>query len=98
MAAGTVRDTVNPWGAAMFRTMAGVDPRTAAEQSAYDRWMSQSADRQQARNQRVHPAEGVIPPPLWLVLGLICAVIVGFLLFFADSGERAPPRRCSWAA
>ena len=33
------------------------------EQSAYDRWMDQTADREQARIDRVHGAEGIIPVP-----------------------------------
>jgi hypothetical protein len=37
-------------------------------------------------------AVGVIPGPLWLVLGLIAVVIVGFTMFFTDSGERAMVR------
>ena len=89
MAAGSGQSSVNPWGVAMFRTIATVEPRTATEESAYDRWMEQTADRQEARNERLHPADGVIPVPLWIALGLICVVIVGFLLFFADSTERA---------
>ena len=44
---------------------------------------------QQARNDRVHTAQGIIPAPLWLALYLICAVIFVYLLFFADSTERA---------
>jgi hypothetical protein len=32
---------------------------------------------------------GVIPGPLWLVLFVIAAMIVGFMLLFADSGEPA---------
>ena len=35
------------------------------------------------------PRQGIIPAPLWLGLYLICAVIFGFLLFFADSAEGA---------
>ena len=34
-------------------------------------------------------APGVIPDPLWLVLFATAAVIFVFMLFFADSGERA---------
>jgi phosphatidylglycerophosphate synthase len=30
----------------------------------------------------------VIPAPLWLVLFVIAALIIGFMMFFADSGER----------
>ena len=87
--AGTLGDAINPWGAEMFRTIAKVAPKTATEQSAYDRWMDQTVNRQQARNDRVHSAEGIIPLPLWLALFVICGVIFGYMLFFADRGESA---------
>ena len=89
MADGTQGDKINPWGAVMFRTLKGVDARTSAEQSAYDRWMDQTGDRQQARQARVHGAEGIIPSPLWLVLFVVAGVIFGYLLFFADPAEGA---------
>ena len=89
MAAGTLGESINPWGVAMFRTISTVDPRSATEQSAYDRWMEQTTAREQARLARVHGAEGIIPVPLWVVLFAICGVIFGFMLFFADAAERA---------
>jgi amino acid transporter len=89
MADGALDSEINPWGAEMFRTLKAADPQTAAEQSAYDRWMDQNADRQQARVDRIHGAEGIIPLPLWLAMFLISVVIFVYLLFFADSGERA---------
>lgn len=89
VASGSLQDSINPWGATMFRTVAALEPATATEQSAYDRWMAQTSERQLARNDRVHTAQGIIPAPLWLALSLICAVIFGYLLFFADSAERA---------
>ncbi len=79
---------VNPWGLAMFRTMKGVQPTTATDQSAYDRWLDQTSTREEARRDRVHASEGVIPAALWRVLYFIAAVIVVYMLFFADSGER----------
>ncbi len=87
--AGTLGDQINPWGVEMYRTISQVDPQTATEQSAYDRWMDQTADREQARVDRVHGAEGIIPAPLWLVLLVICGVIFAYMLFFADSAEGA---------
>jgi hypothetical protein len=66
-----------------------VQPATATEQSAYDRWMDQNSDREQARIARVHGAEGIIPSPLWIVLMVIAGVIYGYMLFFADSAERS---------
>ncbi|RYP89084.1 DUF4239 domain-containing protein [Nocardioides guangzhouensis] len=89
MADGTQGDKISPWGAVMFRTLKGVDATTSAEQSAYDRWMDQTGDRQQARQARVHGAEGIIPSPLWLVLFIVAGVIFGYLLLFADPAEGA---------
>lgn len=89
LAAGTLGDSINPWGARMFTTISSIDPQTATEQSAYDRWMAQTGDREQARNDRVHSAEGIIPLPLWLTLFAICGVIFVYMLFFADRSERA---------
>jgi len=86
---GTLGNSVNPWGVEMFRTISTVDPKTPTEQSAYDRWMDQTANREQARIDRVHGAEGIIPTPVWLVLAVISVVIFVYLLFFADPGERA---------
>jgi len=80
---------LNPWGAAMFHTVAQLKPRSATEQSAYDRWMDQTTDREQARVDRVHGAEGIIPLPLWFVLFVISGVIFAYMLFFADRAEGA---------
>ncbi|MBD7982310.1 bestrophin-like domain [Oerskovia merdavium] len=89
LADGRLGEAVNPWGVEMFRTIKGVEPVSDTEQSAYDRWMDQTADREQARQARVHGAEGLIPLPLWLVLFVISATIFVFMLFFADSAEGA---------
>jgi hypothetical protein len=89
MQAGTLGDTVNPWGIATFRTLKTVEPRFASEQAAYAKWLDQRFDRGHARADRTHGAEGVIPVPLWIVLLLSAALIFLFMLFFADSAERA---------
>jgi hypothetical protein len=86
---GTQTDAMNPWGVELFRTLRAVEPRTAAEQAAYSKWLDQRLEREAARGARIHGAAGVIPAPLWLVLFVIAAVIVAFMLLFADSGERA---------
>jgi hypothetical protein len=80
---------INPWGVELFRTLKTTNPRSAAEQTAYDHWFDRTAEREEARRDRVHGAVGVIPSPLWVVLLFITVVIFGYMLFFADSGERA---------
>ena len=88
MEAGTEGDAINPWGTALFKTLKAAAPTTAPEEAAFGKWLDQTSDRETARNSRIHGADGVIPGPLWLVLIAIAAVIVVFMMFFADSGER----------
>ena len=89
MEAGSQGDAINPWAVALFQTVKGVAPKSASEQSAYDKWLDQTSAREEARRDRVHGAVGVLPPPLWIVLFFIAAVIFVYMLFFADRGERA---------
>ncbi len=90
MQAGKGGDTINPWSAALFRTLRVVNPKSATEQAAFSKWIDQRAAREQGRSDRLHGAEGIIPSSIWLVLFLIAGVVFGFMLFFADSGEGAP--------
>jgi hypothetical protein len=89
MEAGTLGNSFNPWGVAMFRTMQSVSPQKPTEQTAFDKWFDQRTDRESARGDRVHGAEGVIPAPLWIVLLLSAGIIFLFMLFFADPEEGA---------
>jgi hypothetical protein len=86
---GTQTDVMNEWGVALFRTLRAIDPKTPSEQAAYSKWLDQRLERESARGARIHGAAGVIPTPLWVVLFVTAAMIVGFMMFFADSGERA---------
>jgi amino acid transporter len=87
--AGERPDDINPWGAELFRTLQTVEPQAPSQQSAYDKWLDQTSERETARSDRLHGAVGVIPTPLWIVLILIAAVIFVFMLFFADPAEGA---------
>jgi hypothetical protein len=85
----TQGDTINPWAVALFETLQEVEPERASEEAAFGKWLDQNSDREQARQDRVHGAAGVIPSPLWLVLFVTAVVLFVFMLFFADRGERA---------
>jgi uncharacterized protein DUF4239 len=82
-------DEINPWGVAMFQSLRLAEPRTPSEEAAYGKWLDQLTDRSQARADRLHAGEGVIPAPLWIVLILASVIVLGYMLLFADSGERA---------
>ena len=78
-----------PGACGCFAPCRAVEPKTAVEQSAYDKWLDQTSAREEARLDRIHGAVGVIPAQLWIVLFFIAGVIFVYMLFFADSGERA---------
>jgi hypothetical protein len=80
-------DTINPWAVALFRSLRLARPASASEGSAFDKWLDQTSDREEARRDRLHGAEGITPSSIWLVLFLIAGVVFVFMLFFADSGE-----------
>lgn len=86
---GSIGEDLNPWGVSTFRTLQGVELGSPTEEAAYGKWLDQTSDRQQARQARIHGATGLMPTPLWIVLFFISAIIFVYLLFFADSGERA---------
>ena len=88
MRSGTLGEEVNPWGVRLFKTLAGYEPKTNHEQSAYDAWLGQTSAREEGRLDRVHAAAGVIPKTIWVTLFLIGGVIFVYMLFFADSGEQ----------
>jgi Protein of unknown function (DUF4239) len=89
MQAGTIGEDLNPWAVELFRTFRTIEPATAREEAAYGKWLDQTSDREAARTHRIHGAAGVIPTPLWIVLFFTSGVIFVYMLFFADSGERA---------
>jgi len=89
MQSGTLTDGYNPWTVTMFETLRTVEPHSPSEQAAYGKWLDQRTDREEARANRTHGAEGVIPDPLWIVLFLSAGIIFVFMLFFADSAERS---------
>jgi len=89
MQSGTLGGLRNPWSLAMLRTLRTTDPRSVPEQTAYAKWFDQRSDREDGRADRIHGAEGVIPLPVWIVLFVASGVIFVYMLFFADSAERA---------
>jgi uncharacterized iron-regulated membrane protein len=86
MEAGTQGDVINPWAAAQFRSLKRADPSSPTQESAFDKWLEQTSGREQARNDRIHAATGVIPGPLWVVLIFSALAIFVYMLFFADRG------------
>src|SRR4029453_7760559 len=89
MEAGTLGEDLNPWATRLFGTLKRADPKTPTEQAAYSKWLDERSAREAARSDRIHGAIGVIPSPLWLGRFFPSRLIFAYILFFANSGERA---------
>jgi hypothetical protein len=89
MESGAEFVSINPWVLALFETLVTVEPVSNSEQSAFDEWLGLREALDEARRDRLHAAEGIVPPPIWLVLFFSAGILLIFMLFFADSGERA---------
>ena len=89
MESGTLDDALNPWGVAVFRSLRGTEPRSASGAGGVLEVPRPALRSRGCSSDRTHGGEGVIPAPLWIVLFLSAAILFAFMLFFADSGERA---------
>jgi hypothetical protein len=86
---GELGDALNPWGIAMFRTIHAAKTSTPEQEAAFAKWLDQTSDREQARQDRVHGASGITPTTVWVVLFLTAVIVFAYMLFFADPAEMA---------
>ena len=89
MESGSSNDAINPWGLDLFRALEPVNPQSPTEEAAFAKWLDQTSTREEARRDRIHGAAGIVPASIWIVLIAIAFVVFAFILFYADSGERA---------
>ena len=87
--AGTLGEDINPWGATMFGTLRDVELDSPVQEASYGKWLDQTSTREEARQARIHGAQGLMPTPLWIALFFISAIVLVYILGFADSVERA---------
>ena len=74
---GMLDDAINPWGAAMFGTLRLTSNfGSAPEEAAYGKWLDQTSAREEARQHRIHGAQGLMPSPLWIALFFISVVVL----------------------
>ena len=85
---GSLGENINPWGAEMFGTLQGIELATPNEEAAYGKWLDQTSVREEARQDRIHGAAGLMPAPLWIGLFFITGIVTLYLFGFADSGDR----------
>jgi hypothetical protein len=79
---------VDGWVSRVERRFQRVSGNTETVGAAIQNWFSQTDARQTERRKRLGEAAPFIPPTVWFFLIVGGLLEIGFVLFFADSGER----------
>ena len=89
MESGAEFGSINPWILALFETLVTVEPESNSEQSAFDEWLGLGRRWTNLAAIVSTRLKASFPPPIWFVLFFTAGILLVFMLFFADSGERA---------
>lgn len=84
---GALGNALSPWGIALFKTIQAAKTSSPEQEAAFSKWLDQTSEREQARQDRVHGASGITPTTIWVVLLLTAAIVFAYMLFFADPAE-----------
>jgi hypothetical protein len=84
---GDLGNRLSPWGVALFRTIHAAKTSSPEQEAAFSKWLDQTSEREQARQDRVHGASGITPTTVWIVLLITAAIVFAYMLFFADPAE-----------
>ena len=88
MRSGDRSERVDAWVVAVEDAVAVVAVNNPKQAAALEQFFDETVARKDGRRVRLQEAAGVIPAPMWVVLLLGGACLLGFVLLFADSGER----------
>jgi hypothetical protein len=89
MAEGHASPVTVFWLARLDRTIAIEQPHTTKQGNADFNWTALGLERIGGRRERLQEARPLIPGLVWVLLGVGSALVVLYVLFFADRRERA---------
>jgi hypothetical protein len=79
---------VNGWLEQIEQTIDGLRLNGTKQRVAYAHWFDQATERRDGRRGRLAEAAPFVPPLVWLALILGGSLIIAYVCFFADRGER----------
>jgi hypothetical protein len=79
---------VENWLFQLNTGFATLNSRGPGQSAAAQNWFDESDSLEAARRGRLAEASRVVPTTIWVLLLVAAAAVIGFVLLFADSGER----------
>ncbi|MEZ4553340.1 MAG: hypothetical protein AB7L91_12615 [Dehalococcoidia bacterium] len=86
---GRRSEVVDEWVLELDHAVEAVDLTTSRQESGFDKFFDETIEREAGRRGRLEEANGVVPAPMWFILLLGAGCVLGYVLLFADRGERA---------
>jgi Protein of unknown function (DUF4239) len=88
MAGQRTSPVVERWIDRLDATVDTADITGAREQAGYSNWLSRMTERREGRRGRIGEASSLVPQPLWATLLLGAVLLIGYMCFYADPGEK----------
>ena len=79
---------VQGWVVRLERTIEGIEVRSEKQGIAYGQWFDRAAERREGRRGRLAEAFPYVPSIVWAALILGGCLLLIYVCFFADRGER----------
>ena len=80
---------VDGWVHTLETTVDKVAIETSKQETGLDKFFDETLEREKGRRGRLLEAQGVIPAPLWAMLYIGTAAIIGYVLMLGSTKERA---------
>jgi hypothetical protein len=80
---------VDLWALRLARTSEAAPLAGVKAGAVFQSWLAQTEERSRARDGRLLEARHPLPPLLWVLIAIASALLIGFVLFYADPSERA---------
>jgi lipid-A-disaccharide synthase-like uncharacterized protein len=88
MRAGDHSQVVDEWVLEIDHGVESVTLTGAKQEAAFSKFFDETIERESGRRGRLEEADGVVPAPMWFILLLGAACVLGYVLLFADRAER----------
>jgi hypothetical protein len=85
---GERSDRVDAWVIEIEHSIDAVSLDGPRQTVGFDKFFDETIAREDGRRGRLQEAAGVVPAPMWFMLLLGAACLLGYMLLFADSAER----------
>jgi len=79
---------VDEWARSIDSSIDSVVINGPKAESGFELFLQQTLQRQEERRGRLQGAEGTLPPLVWPILLLGAITVLGYIVYYADPGER----------